>query len=121
AAFHAELQSIFATYGVTVDTSTAIVEGSGDPMSVTYDGGPVTLPGVRLSDAINVYLVNSIEGGDEGSVVVGYAPREAFDLSTHEESRVVLNAQGSSGTIVQRAQSMAVTAAHEIGHFLGLR
>ncbi len=121
AAFHAELISIFQTYGVNVDTSTALVESAEDSLTVTYNGGPLQLPGTRFPNAVNMYMVNSIAGGDESSVVVGFAPREAFDLSTSEESRIVLNVQGSSGSIAQRARSMAVTAAHEMGHFLGLR
>jgi hypothetical protein len=119
--FHTELASIFQAYGVTVDTSTVIVEPTAAPLTVVFNGAPVQYPGTRLAGAINMYLVNSIEGGSEGSTVVGFAPREAFDLSTNEESRVVLNVQGSTGSITQKARAMAVTGAHEMGHFLGLR
>lgn len=113
--FHDTLKAIFSSYGITVDTSTAIVEPDASPLTVVFNGDAITLPGTRLAGAINIYLVNSIEGGSEGSTVVGFAPREAFDLSTNEESRIVLNMQGGS------AASMAVTAAHEMGHFMGLR
>lgn len=121
AAFHAELKSIFQTYGLTVDTSTVVVEPDEAPLTVVYNNDMAPLPGTRLAGAVNLYLVNSIDGGRPGTTVVGFAPREAIDLSTDENSRVVLNVQGSGGTIAQRAQSMAVTAAHEMGHFLGLR
>lgn len=121
AAFHAELKSIFQAYGVTVDTSTVIVEPAEPPLTVVYSGNTSSIPGTRLGGAVNLYLVNSIEGGRPGTMVVGFAPREAIDLSSDANSRVVLNVQGNAGGITQRAQSMAVTAAHEMGHFLGLR
>jgi len=114
-AFHAELKTVFQAYNIAIDTSTAIVEPDGDSLTIVFNGDAVALPGTKQAGAINIYLVNSIEGGSEGATVVGFAPREAFDLSTNEESRIVLNVQGGS------ASSMAVTAAHEMGHFLGLR
>lgn len=125
AAFHAELKSVFQAYGMTVDTSTVFVEPDSAALTVVFNGASIPLPGTRQGGAINLYLVNSIEGGGEGSVVVGFAPREAFDLSANEESRIVLNVQGYDQslpmTIPEKARSMAVTAAHEMGHFLGLR
>jgi hypothetical protein len=114
-AFHRELKNLFITYGVTVDTATSIVDPTGAALTVVFNGDRIVLPGDRQAGAINIYLVDSIAGGAEGSTVVGFAPRESFDLSTNEESRIVLNVQGGNGT------SMAVTAAHEMGHFLGLR
>jgi hypothetical protein len=120
-AFHVELKSIFQAYGVTVDTSTAIVEPNDSALTVVYSGVMNDIPGTRLPGAVNMYLVNSIDGGRPGTMVVGFAPREAIDLSTDANSRVVLNVQGSAGGIPQRARSAAVTAAHEMGHFLGLR
>src|SRR5690606_37655351 len=72
-------------------------------------------PGERRSGAINIYLVDNIDAGDVDGTILGFAPREAFDLSGDAESRVILNARGGS------ASAMATTAAHEIGHFLGLR
>src|SRR5690606_3695904 len=44
-----------------------------------------------------------------------FAPREAIDLDMHPSSRILLSARG--GTPVH----VATTAAHELGHFLGLR
>lgn len=120
-AFNTELQSIFQNYGVTIDTSTVSVEPDQPPLTVVYNGNSTLPDAPRLADGVNLYMVDSISGGEEGAVVVGFAPREAFDLSTNIESRIVLNVQGSTGSVEQRGRSMAVTAAHELGHFLGLR
>jgi hypothetical protein len=113
--FHNELRSIYAAYGVTVDTSTVIVETSGEPLTVTFDGSSFPIPGTRRQNAVNIYLVDSIRSEGSQGMILGFAPREAIDLATNPESRVVLNVRGGS------AVEMAVTAAHEIGHFLGLR
>lgn len=120
-AFHGELKAILQSHGVTLDTSTTNVEAGQPPLTVVHNGN-VSLPEVpRLADGVNMYMVDSISGGGEGSVVIGFAPREALDLGTNPESRIVLNVMGSSGSVEQRARAMAVTAAHELGHFLGLR
>lgn len=114
-AFQTELRSIYAAYGITVDTSTVIVDPTGTPLTLVFNGSFVSLPGERRTDGINLYLVDSIRSTGTTGMVVGYAPREAFDLAANAESRVVLNVRGGS------AQDMAVTAAHEMGHFIGLR
>lgn len=114
-AFHTELRSIYAAYGITVDTSTVIVDTTGKALTLVFNGDFVSLPGERKSDGINMYLVDSIRSEGTAGMVVGYAPREAFDLALNPESRLVLNVRG--GTAAQ----MAVTAAHEMGHFIGLR
>ncbi len=120
-AFHGELKAILQSHGVTLDTSTTNVEADQPPLTIVYNGN-VSLPEApRLADGVNMYMVDSISGGEEGSVVVGFAPREAFDLGANPESRIVLNVMGSNGSVEQRARAMAVTAAHELGHFLGLR
>jgi hypothetical protein len=53
--------------------------------------------------------------GVTGGLILGFAPREAMDLNGDRESRVLLNVRGGGAT------AMATTAAHELGHFLGLR
>lgn len=115
--FHAKLKSVYAAYGITVDTSTLVVEPNSAPLTVSFDTVLPALPGARLAGAINLYLVDNIQSDrtGAGSTVLGFAPREALDLSTNRESRVLLNVRGGDPV------DMAVTAAHEIGHFLGLR
>jgi hypothetical protein len=113
--FNAKLKSVYAAFGINLDTSTVVVEPDGAPFSVTFAGGAVSIPGERRADAINIYLVDSIGDGGEEGTILGFAPREAFDLSNDIESRVILNVQGGTAT------EMAVTTAHEVGHFLGLR
>lgn len=114
-AFNVKLREVYAAQGILVDTSTSIVEPDAPPLAVDFGAAGVTLPGTRRSGAVNIYLVDDITSNLEGATVLGFAPREALDLSTSGESRVVLNVRGGS------ASAMAVTAAHEIGHFLGLR
>jgi hypothetical protein len=114
-AFHTRLKAIYAKLGITLDTSTVVVEPDGAPFSVDFASGTPTIPGTRGENAINLYLVDSIGSGGTDGIILGFAPREAFDLSGDIESRVLLNVQGGSPT------SMAATAAHEMGHFLGLR
>jgi hypothetical protein len=114
-AFHTELRSVYAAYGITIDTSTVIVEPTGTALTLVFNGDFVSLPGERRTDGINMYLVDSIRNEGSAGMVVGFAPREAFDLAASGESRIVLNVRGGS------AASMAVTAAHEMGHFIGLR
>jgi hypothetical protein len=118
-AFNEKLKSLYAAFGITLDTSTVVVEPDGDPFTVTFAGGAVSIPGERRADAINLYLVDDIGDGDAEGTILGFAPREAFDLSDDIESRVILNVRGYSGS--GAAEALAVTAAHEMGHFLGLR
>lgn len=114
-AFHLELTGIFQAYGVAVDTSTVIHDPTGAPFSVDYDFASVFIPGTRRPGAVNIYLVDEITSPNPNETILGYAVREVVDMATHPESRVVLNARGGSGDV------MAVTAAHEMGHFLGFR
>lgn len=113
--FNDSLRSIFATYGIAVDTSTLVVEPDAAPFVADFGKAVLDIPGERRPGAINIYLVDSIHAEGVSGTILGFAPREAFDLHGDSESRVILNAGGGS------AASMAVTAVHEIGHFLGLR
>jgi hypothetical protein len=65
-----------------------------------------------------MYLIENITLGDAEDIstgtILGFAPREAIDLTDDPESRVVLANRPD-------AYQLAVTAAHELGHFLGLR
>jgi hypothetical protein len=112
-----ELRSVYAAYGLTVDADSLFVEPTGAPVTVSFNAGVPSIPGTnqRRANAINMYLVDRITSGTVQGTVLGFAPREAIDLSLDIESRVLLNVRGGS------AQEMAVTAAHEMGHFLGLR
>ena len=113
--FNAKLRDVFAAKGIAVDTSTVLAEPDAPPLTVDFGAAGFTIPGTRRSGAVNIYLVDDIVSTVENATVLGFAPREALDLSSSTESRVVLNVRGGSPA------AMAVTAAHEIGHFLGLR
>jgi hypothetical protein len=98
------------------------------------DFGPtfVPLPGTRVGNAANLYLIDSItfNGLLPGEEVLGFSPREVVDMSTDEDSRVILSAgaavaasisSGGPANIVGGIPSLATTTAHELGHFFGLR
>ncbi len=114
-AFHAELRDIFDVYGIVIDTVSQIL-AEGPPIAYDFFSN-AALPGMRESNTVHMYLVNSIfvENGDVNQEILGFAPREAFDLDAHPTSRILLSAQGGGPVDV------ATTAAHELGHFLGLR
>src|SRR5690606_17506610 len=115
-AFHGELLALLQGHGIVVDTATQIYDPTGGPFTVDYDTAGVYIPGLRRPNAGNFYLIDRIKYTDaSNSTILGYAVREVFDIATHPESRVVLNVRGGD------AVAMAVTAAHEMGHFLGLR
>ena len=113
--FFTRLKSIYSKFGITLDTSTVVVEPDSAAFHVDFGSGTPVIPGTRGANAINLYLVDSIGAGGTDGIILGFAPREAIDLSNDLESRVILNVRGGSAT------SMAATAAHEMGHFLGLR
>ncbi len=101
-----------------------------DSAAAVLNFGPtfVPLPGTRVANAANLYLVDNITftGAPSGESVLGFSPREVVDMSTDEDSRVILSAQGaiaSGGTssITSGIPSLATTTAHELGHFFGLR
>lgn len=114
-AFHTELRNIYAEYGIAVDTSTLIVEPTVAPLAVSLDTADIAIPGTRRENAVNIYLVDALSSETTEGLILGFAPRESIDLHTDTESRVLINVRGGSAT------EMAVTAAHEMGHFFGLR
>jgi len=106
------------TYSIASATSPAEVVNFGPTF--------VPLPGTRIANAVNLYLVDSISfsGNGAGEEVLGFSPREVVDMSTDEDSRVILSARAAAstgGTITGCIPSLATTAAHEMGHFFGLR
>jgi hypothetical protein len=62
---------------------------------------------------VDQITVGNPDTGPQGTVL-GFAAREVVDISDHRESRVIL----SNRATVSR---LAVTAAHELGHFFGMR
>ncbi len=108
------------TYAIAAPDSAVAVVGFGTNF--------VPLSGARMANAVNLYLVDSISvsGIGAGESVLGFSPREVVDLSTDEDSRVILSARGAvtvggTSSITAGIPSLATTAAHEMGHFFGLR
>lgn len=113
-----ELKATYAAYGVTLATSFEEVNPDAPPVNFVFSGG-TTLPGSRTENTVHLYLVNGISADDStlNQDILGVAPREAFDLDNEFSSRIVVSKTGGTGT----AAMVATTAAHELGHFFGLR
>ncbi len=76
----------------------------------------IPLPGTRRAKHVHIYIVDNISyAGNTGGAILGFTGREAFDIDTHRESRIILSNQGGD------VYRLAATAAHEMGHFFGLR
>lgn len=121
----AEMGKIYSPSGVVLEGSIDIIEPAAPPMAFKFSNTFVALPGNRQSNHVHLYLVDSIYAPTNSGLsgeVLGFAPREVIDIDNHRESRVVLSArilQGQSS--LNGAISLAITSAHEIGHFFGLR
>jgi hypothetical protein len=114
--FHDTLASVFRGYGITLEATTVVFDPDGPATTVDFSSDFASVPGpARVPGAIHLYLVDSIHSENTNGTIVGFAPREAFDLSSSGQSRVILNVRGGPPGFV------AVTAAHEMGHFFGLR
>ena len=117
--FFQEMSAVFQVYGIGVSGSYQIVKPSSPPLGFPFDGIYTSLPGDRIAGNVHVYLVDSIvvtgNGVEPGGEILGFAPREAFDLDKDDESRVVLSRKGGT------ASDLAITTTHELGHFFGLR
>ena len=116
------LGGIFAPAGITFKGSFGIAEPDSQRMVFPFDRPLARLPGSRLPNRLHLYLVDSIIVGNPGSGLVGtllgFAPREGVDPANDVESRVLLANPFGMGMTVS---GLAITAAHEIGHLLGLR
>jgi len=119
AALSQELSSIFVPQGLSLNFKYEIADPNGPATVVPFSGTFTSLPGTRESGYVHLYLVDSIAppaaSPDLGGYILGFAPREAMDLSLLASSRVILSNQFST------VSRLATTAAHEIGHFFGLR
>lgn len=117
-AFFEQLETIFQGQGLAVTFEQEIVEPNSAPTVVPFGGNFMPLPGTRVPGFVHMYLVDSIApppSTDAGGYILGFAPREAMDLSLMPQSRVVL------GNRYFTMSGLATTAAHELGHFFGLR
>ncbi len=116
--FFTRLAGIYSEFGIDILGSSEAVNPGGEPVELPFTNQFTDLPGQRLPGAVSVYLIENITLGDAGGItsgtILGFAPREAIDFTTDPESRVVL-------ANVLEPEALAVTAAHELGHFLGLR
>jgi hypothetical protein len=120
-AFLSELASIYATYGITVTGTYEIAEPAAPRLVVDFGGGLEGFSTVRNKDTAYLYLVDALRyEGTENPNLLGFAPREGITL---QEDFVILNASGivAASTPAAKAAPVAVTAAHELGHLLGLR
>ncbi len=109
-----KLKSIYASYGVTMTTSYEII----DTGRVSMPFGPtfVNLPGKRIAKTAHLYFVDSIyQVMASDKEILGYSPREVVNIDTNPESRVILSSRLGS------VDTLATVAAHELGHFFGLR
>jgi hypothetical protein len=118
-ALFAEMSAIFDPYGLSVVGKYEVADPKGAARIVPFGGNFASLPGTREAGYVHLYLVDSIappaSAKLEGGYILGFAPREAPDLSLQPESRVILSNR------YYRISGLATTAAHEIGHFFGLR
>lgn len=118
AGFFAQMNNVLRPYGITVAGITEVVSPDLGPLNFPFTNTYVGLPGVRVANHAHLYLVDSISVGNPGTgpvgTVLGFAAREVVDLSEHRESRVILANRATPSRL-------AVTAAHELGHFFGMR
>jgi hypothetical protein len=118
-ALFAEMNAIFVPYGLSVVGKYEVADPQGAARIVPFGGTFASLPGTREAGYVHLYLVDSIappaSAKLEGGYILGFAPREAPDLSLQPESRVILSNR------YFQISGLATTGAHEIGHFFGLR
>ncbi len=112
------MAKVYGPYGIAIRGTYEIIEPT-TPREIYPFGSFISLPGTRVTNNAHLYLVDSIAIKSanklfDGKILLGFAPREVVNLDMHEESRVVL---------ANRANpvDLAITAAHELGHFFGLR
>ena len=116
ASFLTKLGNLYTGYGIDLETSYEIVEPDLPALSVDFNGTTILPAITRQANTIYLYLVQSITNNGlpaVGGTFLGFAPREAINFATDE---VILSAAAGVDP-----NTIAVTAAHEMGHFLGLR
>ncbi len=112
--FFATLSAVFQQANIPIQGSFEWAGPESEFTTVTWSNLARTLPGSREIGHVHIYLVENIKGPSE-ETVLGFAPREAADMDWSLDSRVILSNQ------ITDAAKVGVTAAHEIGHFFGLR
>lgn len=73
---------------------------------------------------LNIWVVNSIEGGDENSIVLGFAQFPWWGSASTDGIVMRNDVVGSIGTATSSSigrSSSGRTLTHEVGHYLGLR
>jgi hypothetical protein len=117
-AFFGQMNNVLRPYGITVLGITEVVDSDLGPLNFPFSNSYVGLAGARVANHAHLYLVDSISVGNPGTgpvgTVLGFAAREVVDLSDHRESRVILANRATPSRL-------AITAAHELGHFFGMR
>ncbi len=113
--FLSQLTAIYDSFSVTLKSSYELVPDT--QVAMPFGDTFVDLPGQRIPGDAHLYMVNSIyqSGAPISSEILGFAPREVVNLDLDPESRVLLSETGGT------AADLATTAAHELGHFFGMR
>ncbi|MFC1586493.1 M43 family zinc metalloprotease [Fibrobacterota bacterium] len=114
---HSRIQEIFAGFGpFVVGSSGPHVIASSERITVQFPEGLNTPPGVTGGNPsyVNVILVESIQSDSVDDVILGIAPREAWELYAISQNLVFLALENASS-------DRPSTLAHELGHFFGLR
>ncbi len=111
-----QMKLFFSAWNISLSYSYEILDGNGAPVVVEFGNSMPPLPGTRIPGKVHLYLVDSIFIKNAGAgTILGFAPREAYDLDRSLSSRVILNSRAGSISL------MATTVTHELGHFFGLR
>lgn len=116
--FFARMNTLFNQYAIVVAGIIEVVDPELGPLNFPFTDNFVGLRGSRAPNHAHMYLVDSITVGDASTgpvgTVLGFSAREVVDISEHRESRVILANRAAPARL-------AITAAHELCHFFGMR
>ena len=114
---HQEVVQIYQGFSnITIDESGPYFFGEQKEISALFSSGLNNeLPMYEGNPSyINVIFVNEIITDSQGELILGFAPREAWEVNSRKENVIYLSFTAPRETI-------ANTLAHELGHFFGLR